>query len=130
MRIGLIHNLWCICNKSLEPRVTSTSDQEDVSIITQDSIQVGTTCVYACHMNIIDLWLKLSSSLTSNTMPWRNIRDFSAITSFHEHKGNHTRNKTHMEDFKKWLDHNNLIDIPTNGSPYTLSNGRVGRGLV
>lgn len=56
--------------------------------------------------------------------------DFDTIMGSPEHIGSHSSNKSHMIDFINWYDNNNLVDIPTKGPPYTLSNGRIGDGLV
>lgn len=114
LRANLIPIFGGLCKrkkKDWDPQVVSTSDQHVSFTIMQDSIQIGLTTPYAFtgHINRIRVWLELSFSLASNTMLWGIICDFNGIAGSHEHKGSHTPNKVHMEDFKNWPDQNNLI---------------------
>lgn len=60
-------------------------------------------------------------------MAFKNPRCFNAVLGAHEHRGKGSPCRISCEDFNSWTNGNRLIHIPTRGSDFTWSNGRIGR---
>ncbi|XP_058757259.1 uncharacterized protein LOC131630499 [Vicia villosa] len=87
---------------------------------------LGFSAFYASNCNIArrSLWCDLFLIHKNHLdVPWRFIGDFNSIFGAHEHRDRHSPNKSHMIDFKLWVDHNNLLEILTEGAFFTWSNG-------
>ncbi|XP_058776538.1 uncharacterized protein LOC131650843 [Vicia villosa] len=91
----------------------------------------GIAAIYAstCHIKRRALWDNLSS-INSVNIPWSFVGDFNVILGAHEHRGSCLPYMTPINEFKDWVDNNNLLEIPSKGSFYTWFNGRDGGASV
>lgn len=71
------------------------------------------------------VWEKISNLRISNNQAWMCIGDFDDILSQNEKEGLRPRENRQIENFRKFIDENGLLDMKLNGCRFTWSNNRL-----
>ncbi|KAH7846917.1 hypothetical protein Vadar_019661 [Vaccinium darrowii] len=100
----------------------------DVRVTDIKGIRSRVTGIYAStdYYERKDLWQRLSVKLIADSEPWSMVGDFNCILSNEEKDGGQDKETWELNDFRNFIDNNDLIDIGFVGFPFTWNNKRHG----
>ncbi|CAK8532193.1 unnamed protein product [Lathyrus sativus] len=121
-------NLWCLCDKSIDPDIVDIGDLFISFTFKSNEQTIGITTVYAstCYIARRNLWTGLHRVLNHTSLPWCFIGDFNTINGAHEYNGYYSPARGPMEEFNDSTNFNCLVHIQTSDAKFTWSNGRYG----
>lgn len=104
----------------------------DVRITDLKGVRSRVTGIYASmdYSERKDLWQRLSAKVTAASEPWVMVGDFNCILSNEEKDGGQDKEAWELNDFRNFIDNNDLIDIGFVGFPFTWNNKRHGRANI
>lgn len=123
-RGSLLPNLWALWGRDISPSIIFVFSQCIVMEILFQPVNVYVAGIYAstsyfsCH--------HLTRLIGMYHSPWLFVGDFNAVLGEHEKRGRRPPPSLSCSDFLQWSNANLLSHLPSFGSFFTWSNGRLG----
>jgi len=127
-RHSLLPNLWAMWGRDINPSIIFVSSQ---CIVLEISFQQTTAYVAGIYTSTSylsrrHLWVDLTRVIGMHHGLWLFYGNFNAVLGAHEKRGRWPPPSLSCTDFLHWSNVNLLSHLPSFGSFFTLSNGRLG----
>ncbi|XP_042486854.1 uncharacterized protein LOC122067070 [Macadamia integrifolia] len=130
---GASGGLALLWNQHLQLEVLFSDDRViDTEVTSDQGHKFLLTCVYGdpVKCNRQRVWDRLISLGQSRNEQWMCIGDFNSYLAWHEKDGGNRKGLHDMLQFQEVLNQCNLLDMGSNGPPYTWSNKRSGSANI
>ncbi|XP_024626586.1 uncharacterized protein [Medicago truncatula] len=127
-RGSLLPTLWVLWGRDISPSIIFVSSQCIVLEILFQQVNVYVAGIYAStsYLSRRHLWADLTRLIGMYHRPWLFVGDFNAVLGGHEKRGRRPPPSLSCSDFLQWSNANLLSHLPSFGSFFTWSNGRLG----
>jgi len=127
-RHSLLPNLWALWGRDISPSIIFVSSQCIVLEILFQQTTIYVAGIYAStsYLSRCHLWADLTRVIGMYHGLWLFLGDFNAVLGAHEKRGRRPPPSLSCMDFLHWSNANLLSHLPSFGSFFTWSNGRLG----
>ncbi|KAF9622621.1 hypothetical protein IFM89_032520 [Coptis chinensis] len=117
-------NLWLMWKDSISaPNMIHFSNQHITVMV--DNVLITIVHTHCLYVQRRLLWLELST-INSLNLPWLILGDFNAYLSVSEKRGGNNPMAASMNDFRDFMNNNQLMEVPNSGFQLTWWNKQVG----
>lgn len=128
---GFSGGIWIMWDRGLDIQILSYSKQFIHAEISLSGEKVWMTFVYGSPVSRRrkKLWEALNNIASGCKCPWMIGGDFNSILRDSEKRGGATRRQRACNRFNKWIFTHGLVEIKTDGTPFTWFHGTISEKL-